>query len=282
MVAAAATLALVGCGRGEPAGPSGPSAAPGRAIDAGWSIDAGLAIDAGRSIDASESRTVRIPDETSALIVVTTADWDATAATIARWRRTADGWVADGPSWPAVVGVSGLAWGRGVHGDGPPDGAAGPVKREGDGRGPAGMFALGGAYGYAAAPPAGTRLPYRAVTKTWRCVDDAASTRYGQVFDAKDVAVDWRSAEDLRRPDALYTWVIDVRHNPTATPGAGSCIFLHVWRGPDDATAGCTAMAAPRLAALLADLDPATAPLLVQLPAPVYAAVAGAWGLPPP
>lgn len=244
-----------------------PAAAPGMVIDAG-------------AIDSSEIRTVRVPDETRELVVVTTADWEATAATMSRWRRGPDGWQRVGAPWSAVVGRTGLGWGRGVHGDGAPDGLTGPDKREGDGRAPAGLFALGAGYGYAAAPPSGTRLPYRALTESWRCVDDPASPRYGQVFDAAGLTVDWRSAEDMRRADALYAWVIDVRHNPAAVPGGGSCIFLHVWAGADDTTVGCTAMAEPDLVTLVAGLDPAARPLLVQLPAPVYGAVAAAWGLP--
>ena len=52
----------------------------------------------------------------------------------------------------------------------------------------------------------------------------------------------------MRRDDALYTWVVEVRHNPAAIPGGGSCIFLHVWDGPADTTVGCTAMPEPTLA----------------------------------
>jgi L,D-peptidoglycan transpeptidase YkuD (ErfK/YbiS/YcfS/YnhG family) len=68
----------------------------------------------------------------------------------------------------------------------------------------------------------------------------------------------------MRRTDGLYDWVIVVGHNEARTPGAGSCIFLHVGAGP---TAGCTAMAKPALAELLAWLEPETAVFLV-LPAP--------------
>jgi len=84
----------------------------------------------------------------------------------------------------------------------------------------------------------------------------------------------------MLRDDALYEWVLDVAHNPDATPGAGSCIFLHVWSGPESTTVGCTAMDKPKLEALLAALDPAQQPLYVLLPRSEYSAVASAWGLP--
>lgn len=58
------------------------------------------------------------------------------------------------------------------------------------------------------------------------------------------------------------------------SPGAGSCIFLHVWSGPDAGTAGCTAMGAGLVVALLGQLDPAARPMFVLLPAADAAALA--------
>ena len=69
----------------------------------------------------------------------------------------------------------------------------------------------------------------------------------------RDVYLVAFSAEEMKRPDALYTWVVDVAHNPTRLPNGGSCIFLHVWSGADSTTVGCTAMAEPKLAQLIAD-----------------------------
>jgi L,D-peptidoglycan transpeptidase YkuD (ErfK/YbiS/YcfS/YnhG family) len=209
-------------------------------------------------------------------------DWDATAATLARFERDGrGGWTALGAPWPAVIGRSGLAWGRGLHGDGAPAGAAGPVKREGDGRAPAGAYAIVASYGYAAAPIDGARLPYHALDAGWRCVDDPASTHYNHVLDAAGVTTDWSSAETMRRDDVLYTWVVEIAHNRAATPAAGSCIFFHVWSGAGSSTAGCTAMAQPALEALLGWFDPARQPAYVLLPRAEYAARAAAWGLPP-
>ncbi|MEM1314213.1 MAG: L,D-transpeptidase family protein [Pseudomonadota bacterium] len=50
------------------------------------------------------------------------------------------------------------------------------------------------------------------------------------------------SAERLRRGDPLYDLVavLDVNRSPVVA-GAGSAIFLHVWRGPRRATEGCIA-----------------------------------------
>ena len=111
------------------------------------------------------------------------------------------------------------------------------------------------------------------------CVDDPTSHHYTQIL-ARTADADWTSSEQMRRRDALYTWVIDIAHNPDATRGAGSCIFFHVWRDARSPTVGCTAMAEDKLVALLGTLAPAAAPVYVLLPRADYAALREAWGLP--
>jgi L,D-peptidoglycan transpeptidase YkuD (ErfK/YbiS/YcfS/YnhG family) len=235
-----------------------------------------------------------IPAEAHQLILGVVEDWDAIPVELSRWERTDDGgaWQPAGAPWTGVVG-SGIAWGRGLHGEGPPAGHAGqagpagpdgpekgPLKQEGDGRSPAGAFALNGAYGYARQPPATTRWAYTPVDGSWHCVDDSTSRVYGTIVDADEVAKDWTSSEKMKRRDALYTWVIDVAHNPAHTAKAGSCIFLHVWRAEGTPTVGCTAMPQPRLEQVLTWIDPAAHPVYVLLPRPAYAALARSWGLP--
>ncbi|HEX4641347.1 MAG TPA: L,D-transpeptidase family protein, partial [Chthoniobacterales bacterium] len=55
-----------------------------------------------------------------------------------------------------------------------------------------------------------------------------------------------------------------------AKPGAGSCIFLHIWKNSRAATAGCTAMPEQDLVNLLGWLDPKDRPVLVQMPQKEY------------
>ena len=220
-----------------------------------------------------------IPATARQLITGITADWSSTSVTLRRWHRHAGAWIADGDAWQGVIGKTGAAWGSGLHGDGAPSGRSGPSKREGDGKSPAGAFALRNVYGYAPAPPAKAVLPYTQVTADWQCVDDPASHHYTQILDQRGLAVDWTSAEAMRRHDQLYTWVIDIAHNRDATPGAGSCIFFHVWRDPESSTVGCTAMPEPKLAQLIGGLD-ATA-VYVLLPRAEYEAFTALWGLPP-
>lgn len=247
----AVLVALAACGRREPA-PT-PPAPP--------SAEAGV-----------------IPATTPELLLAIVDDWSATTAALHRYRRDGGAWRRIGAPWPGVVGRSGTAWGAGLHGSGAPDGRAGPVKREGDGKSPAGAFALRASYGYATSAPPGTRLAYTPVSEPWKCVDDPDSKHYDTILDRRTVTIDWKSAEDMRRADELYAWTIDVAHNPAHAPGGGSCIFLHAWGGATSTTAGCTAMDPHVLASLLRDLDPQT--IYVLLPRPEYDALATRWGLP--
>jgi D-alanyl-D-alanine dipeptidase len=135
-----------------------------------------------------------------------------------------------------------------------------------------------GAYGAADQPPPHTQLAYTHASADWQCVDDPASKHYTQIVDRRQLAVDWTSAEAMHRRDALYTWVIDIAHNPRAEPGAGSCIFFHVWRNAHAGTVGCTAMPAPAIRQLISQLAPSA--IYVLLPRAEYAALAPAWDLP--
>jgi D-alanyl-D-alanine dipeptidase len=218
------------------------------------------------------------------LVVVTTRGWDAVGGVLRRFeRRGARGaWAQVGADVPVVVGRTGLAWGAGLV---EVTGAAGPRKREGDGKAPAGVFRLGPAFGFADAREASARLrlPYKPLTASTECVDDPASRRYNLVVErGASGAADWKSSERMREVEG-YRWGLVVAHNaePPA-PGLGSCIFLHVWAGPEKGTAGCTAMGRGNLEALLGWLDPAKRPLLVQLPDGEYARLRGSWRLPPP
>jgi D-alanyl-D-alanine dipeptidase len=203
------------------------------------------------------------------------------------WQRTLAGWEPVGDQWPAVIGQGGSAWGIGVFPAGRSESdplhlgpnREGPTKKEGDMKSPAGVFAFRSTYGYTDDAPKGWRMPYESAADL-ECIDDPASDHYTQIVDRKQVASDWQSAEQMRRDDGAYEWVLDVAHNPDAKPGAGSCIFLHVWSGPESTTAGCTAMDKGKLERLLGKLDPANQPLYVLMPRAEYRAVAPLWGLP--
>jgi D-alanyl-D-alanine dipeptidase len=227
----------------------------------------------------------RVPDSTAQLLVVTSESWPATTGKLRLFTRAGAGaWQQEGAAIEVVLGRGGMGVGRGLLQRSEGAVLGGPEKREGDGRSPAGVFSLGSATGYQDPLDApGARWPYRPANERLRCVDDAKSPLYNQLALAPESgAPPWSSDEHMRRDDDLYAFTVFVEHNTApATPGGGSCIFLHVWRGPGSTTAGCTAMARSALELLLEQLNPDTRPLLVQLPADVYRRVAQRWKLPP-
>src|SRR5580658_2808287 len=225
------------------------------------------------------------------MIVVTTSGWNAVEGRLRRYERATvhEEWRPVGDAISIVVGRNGLAWGIGVvpTDDAQVRSAADPVKREGDGRAPAGVLALGTAFGYASEPPQGLKMPYLRLTLSIECVDDPGSKHYNHIVDRSVVAPDWNSSEHMRDAGESYRWGVVVDHNGTVTgdanppePGGGSCVFLHIWRSHDQGTAGCTAMPQTELETLLTWLDPARRPVLVQLPEPAYERLIDLWMLP--
>lgn len=157
-----------------------------------------------------------------------------------------------------------------------------PIKKEGDDKAPAGIFRLSSAFGYAPARSASwVKLSYLALTKEIEGVDDPRSRYYNKLVDRSRVAkVDWNSAEKMRQNDVLYKWGVAVDHNPAAIAGAGSCIFLHIWKNSASPTAGCTAMPEKDLVRLIRWLDPVRRPILVQMTRSAYRAIREKYLLP--
>lgn len=240
-------------------------------------------------------------------VVVTTPDWNSTSGTLQRYERSATGWRPVGDPFPVVIGRSGMGWGLGLAPTVPKSPSSAysepitsiadtaapgdPIKKEGDGRSPAGVFPIGPAFGFAATKPDNIKLPYIPLTPATECVDDAKSFYYNALVDRLSLAAarqpgdqfeaapDWTSSEKMRQI-AVYQWGAVVDQNSNRQHGSGSCIFLHIWNGPQSHTAGCTAMDQTRLEQLLGWLDPAAKPVLVTLPAPEYHRLRSQWNLP--
>jgi zinc D-Ala-D-Ala dipeptidase len=214
------------------------------------------------------------------LVVVTTPSWTSTTGTMRRLERstpTSEWRSVDAPI-PVVVGRTGIAWGVGFDEISAED----PHKNEGDGKAPAGVFALDTAFGFAPRDSMrDVKLPYVQLLPTSDCVDDTASIHYNTVVDrARVPRVDWNSAEHMREvPQYKIGVIVGYNASPPAK-ARGSCIFLHIWNGPDSHTAGCTAFDEAKLRDVIAWLDPKRRPLLVQLTAPSYSALRADWKLP--
>lgn len=227
--------------------------------------------------------TFRLEPSVRQVVLAVSPSWDSPQAQVSWWERGASGrWVVKGKATAAMLGARGMGWGRGLLPASVSVALAGPVKVEGDARAPAGVFGLPGATGYRPAPPPGVRMPYRAATAALRCVDDPRSAQYNLLVPrVAGTAPLWTSDEAMLRDDGQYQLTIVVDHNrDPVIPGAGSCIFIHSWPAPRLPSPGCTMLARADVARLLRWLDPAKAPVLVQLPEPVYRQVAAAWDLP--
>lgn len=273
-------MLIAACGKSSSSKPPDPDPAPRAAADA-------------RPADAAARPRYPnpIPLESRQLVLAKSRSWVDPTVQLIRYDREAEesDWDQVGEPIAATLGHKGMGWGIGLHGVHAPPGLKGPIKIEGDGRSPAGLFKLGAAFGYADEPPRGTAIKYVQVTDDWRCVDDFESSHYNLVFSTRGIKRDWKSAEKMRRSDELYRWGILVDHNAMelgsertrrARGAGGSCIFLHVWRDPEGSTVGCAAMAREDLEELIAWLRPRHVPVIALLPEPQYKRLKERWKLP--
>lgn len=133
-------------------------------------------------------------------------------------------------------------------------------KREGDGKTPSGVFALGTAFGYGES--ASVKMPYRQATEEDFWVDDAQSSAYNTWVKGLPVAV---SFEKMRRDDDLYKYGIVIEYNTgPVVKGLGSAIFMHIWKAYGESTSGCVALSEPDLLGIMNWLDPSRKPLLIM------------------
>lgn len=212
-------------------------------------------------------------------VVVTTNGWDSINGTAALYERkdaNAD-WKRVGDTFPVVVGRNGLAWAELLTGD--MDMAK--IKQEGDGNAPAGLFPLVSAFGMSTKPESVT-LPYTKLDKFTECVDDVRSTHYNLIVNRMKVGnYDWTSSEKMLTVMPQYELGVFVAYNTYPIErGRGSCIFLHIWKDGNSGTAGCTAMERRNLERIVAWLQPAKNPYLVQMPSDIYDKRRKQWKLP--
>jgi zinc D-Ala-D-Ala dipeptidase len=212
-------------------------------------------------------------------VVVTTTGWDNTKGKARLYERVSakDKWKQVGNAFEITVGRNGMAiddsepWEEAV---------AGVAKKEGDGRSPAGLMPL--TYSFGKADRANTKLKYLKLVENTECVDDVNSHHYNKVVNRMQVGIfDWKSSEKMAEITPEYDLGVFVAYNSyPAVKGRGSCIFLHVWETPGDATSGCTAMSRGNLDRVVAWLDPNKTPYLVQMPEAAYKHYEKPWKLP--
>jgi len=159
----------------------------------------------------------------------------------ARPGNRTQGWLAAGPLvLPVALGRGGIR----------------ANKREGDGGTPRGEFRLLRLW-YRAdrhpRPPTG--LPVRQITRDLAWCEDPRERGYNRPFRRPEGA----PGDRLWREDPLYDFLIEIDHNTRPrVAGRGSAVFIHVARPGLKPTAGCVAMASPRLRRLLSQVGRAT------------------------
>jgi L,D-peptidoglycan transpeptidase YkuD (ErfK/YbiS/YcfS/YnhG family) len=196
---------------------------------------------------ASCSDAPRCPQalrEATRLIVVTTDTMETAVAEIETFERQGREapWRRRSQAQPAVVGRNGLGWGiefrrHGEHG--------GPIKNEGDGRSPAGIYRIGVPFGFAPAP----HKRYMELKRDEHvCVDELKSAHYGRIVARSEAGPETSGEEMAAIP--VYKRGIVVDYPARAIEKSGSCIFVHIWEGEGIGTSGCVAAPEATVAAL--------------------------------
>ena len=239
-----------------------------------------LTLSINAQVKRPEPPAVKVPFTNSLqAVVVTTKGWDTINGTAAIYERKdakAD-WKRVGETFPVVIGRSGLAWAELLPGDVNVQ----KIKQEGDGNSPAGLFPLISAFGTSTKPEA-VSMPYTKLDKFTECVDDVKSQHYNRIVNRMQVGnYDWKSSEKMLTIMPQYELGVFVAYNSyPVMRGRGSCIFLHVWKDANTGTAGCTAMERRNLERLVAWLQPAKNPYLIQMPSDIYDKRRKQWKLP--
>lgn len=204
-------------------------------------------------------------DESQQILIVVSKTWESATAALIYYERKNGKLIRVSGEIPVNLGESGLGWGSGIvdfiKGDG-------PLKHEGDGRSPAGIFRLSYVFGYLPQDSLSwLNYPYMQLTKDIECVDDTNSEYYNTVVNSSDVKKDWKSSEKMRSSGVYYKYGIFIEHNSNPPiSGCGSCIFIHVGKNSGEPTAGCTSLSEEEIIKLLRWLDIKKKPILIQLP----------------
>lgn len=193
----------------------------------------------------AQSKTCIEPlDDARRLVLVTTASMATFQATVQLFERASPDvpWRSVQDPEPAVVGLSGLAWGHAFR-TWARDGE--PSKTEGDKRTPAGIYRIGRSFGSVSSSRSGYLHLKSGETV---CVHDPSSPAYNTITSRGEIGSSVH-AEDMGGVD-LYRRGLVIDYPTDAARRGGSCIFIHVWRASNRGTVGCIALPEARVEAL--------------------------------
>lgn len=121
-------------------------------------------------------------------------------------------------------------------------------KIEGDSKTPVGLYPIGEAFG---TEPLALKMDYRYITADDKFVDDVKSNHYNKWVYGKTEA---NSYENMLIKYYKMGAVINYNMDPIVR-GAGSAIFIHIWKSPSMGTEGCVAMSEQHMLSILHWLD---------------------------
>lgn len=240
----------------------------------------------GAALVLGELTVAQMPASCTQAVIGITNGWDSSRVALSLVEKQKNGqWARILGPFPGRLGRNGTIWGLGLH----RNSEQAPLKKEGDGRTPAGIFSIGGLWVTHPVPVRHHRhLPEVKVGPNDLWVSDTNTPHLYNRHVRLDhpAATPWELREQMRQRDAAHSIKLLICHNTSETPGrpvngGGSSIFFHIWRnGGNLPTAGCTAMAEEALRAIIARLNPHAHPVYIMLPQHEYARKRKAWRLP--
>lgn len=231
-------------------------------------------------ISVISANAFELPAASSQCVLGISDGWNSTNVTLSYFEKRGNQWQQIGGEWKGRLGRKGLVWGRGLSPN--PRGAV--LKKEGDGRSPAGVFDLGGVWGAHKSVKKQPKTYYHQVTPRDLWVEDGGSKYYNQFLTLDhEPRTAWEKKAQMKQDDYPQSLKMFIGHNafPNAVTNGGSSIFFHIWRrGGATTTAGCTTMVEEKLRWLIATVDPSRRPIYVLLPRSEYEKFKPVWKLP--
>lgn len=233
-----------------------------------------------------QTAVAAVPTNCTQAIIGIADGWNSSQVTLSVVEKNSKGeWVRVLGPYQGRLGRNGLIWGLGLHSNA--RGAS--IKKEGDGRSPAGVFDIGGLWVTHKTPVKHhSSIPYVKVGPNDLWITNTNDARYYNRHVRLDhpAKTEWELKEQMRQTDYPHSIKMLICHNTPERKGGvqvgrGSSIFFHIWRNEGKSpTAGCTSMEEKNLRTIIARLNPLRHPVYILLPRAEYAALRKSWRLP--
>lgn len=199
------------------------------------------------------------------LLLVKTESWSSPKGQAEFYERPSDetAWELV-REFEVVVGRNGLGWGKDFVRFAESDE---PIKREGDGKGAAGIFSIGRRFGFESSLEPG----HLELKDSTFCVDDVGSRYYNRIVNKEKVKADWKegTGENMLE-EPLYRKGFVINYSSSAEKKSGSCLFLHIWSRAGEGTSGCVAMSEADMSFLYYRVKSLNNPVLASFPETLF------------